>query len=168
MAPYLWLVMELGYLCRLRGIETITLTEANAEADGIMTNRRKRSRDSLVEWTPRLRAVWDAALALRRQTRGAAPELIRPEDRVIFLASGGEPLSKSGLDTAWHRLVKLAMREGILTPEERFSLHDLKLKGGTDAVGDKGQRQDALGVSDVMMKVYDKSVPRVKPSGHAE
>ncbi|GAB3744998.1 site-specific integrase [Lysobacter olei] len=167
-APYLWLVMELGYLCRLRGIETITLTEANAEADGILTNRRKRSRDSLVEWTPRLKAVWDAALALRRQTRGAAPELIRPEDRVIFLASGGEPLSKSGLDTAWQRLVKLAMREGILTAEERFSLHDLKRKGGTDAVGDKGQRQDALGVSDAMMKVYDKSVPRVKPSGFTE
>src|SRR5690606_3726224 len=26
---YLWMMMELGYLCRLRGIETLTLTEAN-------------------------------------------------------------------------------------------------------------------------------------------
>jgi len=80
------------------------------------------------------------------------------------LAEGGEPLSKSGLDTAWQRLVHLALREGVLAPEERFSLHDLKRKGGTDTVGNRAEKQDALGVSEAMMKVYDKSVPRVKPS----
>jgi len=48
--------------------------------------------------------------------------------------------------------------------EDRFSLHDLKRKGGTDTVGTRAEKQDALGVSEAMMKVYDKSVPRVKPS----
>ncbi|MGE8451948.1 MAG: hypothetical protein ACN6OP_15265 [Pseudomonadales bacterium] len=28
----------------------------------------------------------------------------------------------------------------------------------------RGERQDALGVTDAMMKVYDKIVPRAKPS----
>lgn len=162
--PYLWLVMELGYLCRLRGIETITLTEAHGEKEGLRTNRRKGSRDNLVQWTPRLRAVWDAALMLRKKTRGAAPELIRPEDRFVFLAQGGEPLSKSGLDTAWQRLVAAALDEGVITAEQRFSLHDLKRKGGTDIKGNRAEKQDALGVSEAMMKVYDKSVPSVKPS----
>ena len=167
-APYLWLVMELGYLCRLRGIETITLTEANAEEDGLRTNRRKRSRDSLVEWTPRLRAVWDAALELRRATiqRLKRPEMLRAQDRYVFLSQGGEPLSRSGLDSAWQRLIHMAIDENVITAEQRFGLHDLKRKGGTDAAGGKGERQDALGVSDAMMKVYDQSVPRVKPSGH--
>ena len=63
--------MELGYLCRLRSIETITLTEANGTAEGLSTNRRKGSRDNLVEWTPRLRAAWDGALALRRASPNA-------------------------------------------------------------------------------------------------
>ena len=48
--------------------------------------------------------------------------------------------------------------------EDRFSLHDLKRKGGTDTVGTRAVKQDALGVSEAMMKVYGKSVPRVKPS----
>ena len=48
--------------------------------------------------------------------------------------------------------------------EDRFSLHDLKRKGGTDTVGTRAEKQDALGVSEAMMKRYDKSVPRVKPS----
>ena len=96
------------------------------------------------------------------------PEMLRVEDRALFLSQGGEPLSKSGLDTAWQRLIKLAIEKEVIAPEQRFSLHDLKRKGGTEAAGSKGERQDALGVSDAMMKVYDKSVPRVKPSGFTE
>jgi site-specific recombinase XerC len=169
-APYLWLVMELGYLCRLRGIETITLTEANEEAEGLRTNRRKRSRDSLVEWSPRLRAVWDTALEQRKATitRLKRPEMLRAEDRCIFLGQGGEPLTRSGLDSAWQRLIHLAIEKEVITADQRFGLHDLKRKGGTDAAGNRGDRQDALGVTDAMMKIYDQSVPRVKPSGHAD
>lgn len=54
---YLWVAMELAFLCRLSGIETITLTEAHATEEGIQTNRRKNSRDTLVLWSPRLRAA---------------------------------------------------------------------------------------------------------------
>lgn len=42
-------------------------------------------------------------------------------------------------------------------------MHDLTRKGGTDTVGNRAEKQDALGVSEAMMKRYDKSVPRVKP-----
>ena len=163
----MWIVMELGYLCRLRGIETLTLTEAAATADGLVTNRRKGSRDSLVLWDERLRAAWDAALSQRAAIVQARrlPVAMRPEDRRVFLAEGGEPLTKHGLDSAWQRLIRRAIADGVITADERFSLHDLKRKGGTDAAGNKSERQDALGVSDAMMKVYDKSKPRVKPSG---
>ena len=79
-APYLPLVMELGYLCRLRGIETLNLTEAQETPDGIRTNRRKGSRDNVVAWSPRLRAVWNSAMAYRRDIiasqPGDAPALI--------------------------------------------------------------------------------------------
>lgn len=76
---YLWMIMELGYLCRLRGIETLTLTEAQGTAEGLHTNRRKRSRDNLVEWTPRLRSAWDAAIAPRRHHQ--APRAARAASR---------------------------------------------------------------------------------------
>ena len=164
---YLWMVMELGYLCRLRGIETLTLTEAQGTTEGLHTNRRKRSRDSLVEWTPRLRAVWDAAIARRYAIieRHSLPVQMRTDQRYIFLAEHGEPLQKTSLDSTWQRFIQLAISSGVIPAEERFSLHDLKRKGGTDTAGNRAERQDALGVTDAMMKVYDKSIPRVKPAG---
>ncbi|QDH70888.1 site-specific integrase [Marilutibacter alkalisoli] len=164
--PYLPWAMEIGYLCRLRGIETITLTEAHATDDGLRTNRRKGSRDNIVQWTPRLRAAWDAAVAHRRAVfdRRKRPELLRPQDRTVFVGENGEPLAKSSLDSAWQRMIQKAMKAGVITEETRFSLHDLKRKGGTDTVGTRAEKQDALGVSEAMMKVYDKSVPTTKPS----
>ena len=84
--PYLWMIMELVYLCRLHGIETLTLTESQAKEEGLQTNRRKRSRDSLVEWSPRLRAAWDAALARRDAIikRHKLPVQLRPDQRFLI------------------------------------------------------------------------------------
>ena len=165
-APYLWIVAEIGYLCRLRGIETNTLVESQGEPIGLRVIRRKGSRDNIVEWTPRLREAWDAALALRRAVldRRKQPDQLRPENRVLFISEDGEPLSKHGLDSAWQRLIKSAIKDAVITEDQRFGLHDLKRKGGTDTPGNIADKQDALGVSAPMMKVYDHSVPVVKTS----
>ena len=52
--------MEIAYLCRLRAVEVVNLTEANALEAGILTNRRKGSRDNVVRWNARLRHAWSA------------------------------------------------------------------------------------------------------------
>lgn len=59
----------------------------------------------------------------------------------------------------------MTLRERVIQEDQRFGTHDLKRKGGIDTEGNRAERQDALGVSDAMMKVYDKSVPKVQPSG---
>lgn len=48
LSAYLWYVMDLAYLCRLRGIEVVTLADAHETAEEIQTNRRKWSRDNVV------------------------------------------------------------------------------------------------------------------------
>lgn len=145
---------------------TITLTDANAHDEGLHTNRRKRSRDSLVEWSPRLKAAWEAGLVLRQAVidRHALPVQMRAEHRLLILAHHGEPIQKSSLDSAWQRFIQMSLREGVILGHQRFGIHDLKRKGGTDTDGNRAERQDALGVSGAMMKVCDKSVPMVKPS----
>lgn len=166
-APYLWIVMELAYLLRLRGIEVITLTDANALEDGVITNRRKGSRDNIVRWTPRLRAAWKAALAYRERTisKQSRPVPLRPQDRPLLLSQEGTPLRKSSMDTAWQRLAHMAMREGVLTTEQRFSLHDLKRKGITDTPGTRADKQLASGHrNESMLDVYDLSIPIVNPA----
>lgn len=164
---YLGYVMELAYLCRLRGIEVVTLTDENELESGILTNRRKGSRDNIVRWTPRLRKAWDNAKAYRAKIwakrKTAIP--IVPARRNIIVASHGGPLRKSSLDTAWQRFITLALFDDIITPEQRFALHDLKRRGITDTIGTRADKQEASGHRDPkMMDVYDYSLPTVSPS----
>lgn len=164
---YLSYVMEIGYLCRLRGIETITLTDAHELADGVMTNRRKGSRDNIVRWTPRLRAAWDGAKAYRAKVWASKSTVVpmRPDRRYLIVASHGGPLRKSSLDTAWQRFITSAIEDGTLTAEQRFGLHDLKRRGITDTAGTRADKQEASGHRDgAMMDVYDLSVPTVNAS----
>ncbi len=72
-------------------------------------------------------------------------------------------MSKGGLDSAWQRFVHAAIKDKTIAEEQRLSLHDLKRKGGTDTTGNVADKQTALGVTEAMMKVYDLSVPQVKP-----
>ena len=165
---YLASVMELAYLCRLRGIEVVTLTDANELQEGILTNRRKGSRDNIVRWTPRLRSVWEGAKALRARVweRRKTPIPMAASKRFIIVASHGGPLLKTSLDTAWQRFITLAIADGDIDQEDRFALHDLKRRGITDTVGTRAEKQEASGHRDSkMMDVYDYSLPLVAPSG---
>ncbi|KPY57621.1 tyrosine recombinase XerC [Pseudomonas amygdali] len=166
-SPYLWYAMEIGYLCRLRGIETITLTDQNELDEGVLTNRRKGSRDNIVRWTPRLRAAWDAAKAVRTDTwqRLKKPVPFRADQRFLIVSASGGQLSKSGLDTAFQRLIVQAIDKGVLTEAQRFGMHDFKRKGITDTAGTRADKQQASGHKDEsMMDVYDLSLPVVNPS----
>ena len=164
---YLTIVMELAYLCRLRGIEVVALTDVNEMEEGLLTNRRKGSLDNIVRWTPRLRSVWDSAKAIRAKTweRRQTAIPIAPSRRHIIVVSHGGPLRKSSLDTAWQRFITLAIADGTITPEERFALHDLKRRGITDTTGNRAEKQEASGHRDQkMMDVYDLSIPVVAPA----
>lgn len=167
-APYLWYVMEISYLCRLRGIETVTLTDANETPEGVLTNRRKGSRDNIVRWTPRLRAAWDAARQVRAEIweKKKMPVPIAAEQRRLIVAAHGGALQKTSLDTAWQRLVTQAIEKGVMTAEQRFGLHDFKRRGITDTEGTRADKQQASGHrSEGMLDVYDLSVPVVNPAG---
>lgn len=52
--PYLPAAMVLAYNVRLRGIEVSTLTDAQILPSGILSNRRKGSRDNVTTWTDEL------------------------------------------------------------------------------------------------------------------
>ncbi len=170
-APYLWICMEIAYLCRLRGIEVITLTDANLLESGVKTNRRKGSRDTIMAWSPRLRDAVQAAIAIRTaaNTARSRPVPLRPEDRPLIVAEDGGPLTKSGFDTAWQRMMRQAVKAGVITEEERFGLHAMKHRGITDTKGNKKDKQTAAGhKSERMTDIYDHDVPVIEPLPGAE
>lgn len=163
---YLWLLIELGYLCRLRPVEVLTLSEAAHTAQGLHTNRRKGSRDSLVIWTPRLRAVWDAAIAQRNViwAQHNYPTPMRPQDRLLLVTDTGNRVNDSTLQTAWQRLMRAAIEAGVITVDQRFGPHDLKRRGITDTPGRSAKLEAGGHRSEQMLDVYDLEVPAVAPA----
>jgi hypothetical protein len=96
--PYIWPAMEIGYLCRMRGIEVISLTDADELPEGLRVSRVKGSNDNVVKWTPRLRNAWNAVLEIRARTlaRVKRPVPLRPESRYAFVSQTAGRTSKRG------------------------------------------------------------------------
>jgi hypothetical protein len=145
----------------------VTLTDANAQKDGILSNRRKGSRDNVTEWSPELRQAWNALEAYRARVwerRGVATPL-RPEDRPLVVSEDGGALTRRALTLAWKRLMRSAIADGVLEEGQRFAMHAFKRRGITDTKG-RAAKQEASGhKTAAMVDVYDFDVPRVRPAG---
>ncbi|MET0008419.1 MAG: hypothetical protein ABW124_11065 [Candidatus Thiodiazotropha sp. 6PLUC9] len=161
---YLWAVMELAYLCRMRGIEVLDLSDANEMEDGLLAERRKGSRDNITKWNSRLRRAWDSLKVIRDEIyeKKGIPIPINKHERYIVVSRSGYRLTKQALDTAWQRVITDALNQGIISESERFSLHDLKRMGVTNTKGTRAEKQQASGHrSAAMLDVYDLEVPVV-------
>lgn len=165
---YLWPIMEIAYLCRLRGIEIVTMNESHYTELGALCERRKGSRTNIAIWNDRLKTAWNSLIARRNAIwkKKKRPIPVKPEDRPLIVTKSGDAIKKSSVNSAWQRFIVSAIDTGVITEQERFSLHDLKRKGITDTEGTRADKQDASGHrSQRMMDTYDKSIPVVKPSG---
>ncbi|AOY62122.1 tyrosine-type recombinase/integrase [Xanthomonas citri pv. glycines] len=165
-SPYLHAVMQLAYNLRLRGVEVTELTDAHADEVGIRSNRRKGSRDNITTWNDELREAWQWLVGYRKDAMSARgrPVELKPEKRRLLVNQSGTPLSKGALDSAWQRMMQMAIREKVIREDQRFSLHGLKHRGITDTVGNRADKQDAAGhKSPQMTQRYDHQVPVVSP-----
>lgn len=61
------------------------------------------------------------------------------------MSQSGTPLRKSSLDSAWQRMIAMALKEKVIDAETRFGLHGLKHRRITDTPGNRGDKQDAAG-----------------------
>jgi hypothetical protein len=165
---YMWICMELAFICRMRGAEVLLLTDAHELEDGLAISRLKGSRDNVVKWNDRLLVAWEAAKALRQRIIDKKKITLSsyPDERFIFVSRLGRPLAKGGFDTAWQRMITGALAANVITEADRFSPHDLKRMGVTYTKGNRAVKQEASGHrSAAMMDIYDKSLPLVSPAG---
>tara|TARA_R100001369_G_scaffold92491_1_gene137885 strand:- start:111 stop:1262 length:1152 start_codon:yes stop_codon:yes gene_type:complete len=165
---YLWVMMEVSYLCRLRGVETRTLTEDKLLENGLQCDRRKGSKGNITVYNDRLLFALNSSITRRDQIWKKQNHVIpkRAEDKLIIVNNAGEAISLDSFHSSWQKFIAFAIIDEIITADERFSLHDLKRKGISDTTGTGSDKKDASGHrSDSMMQVYDKSVPVVLPAG---
>lgn len=152
--PYLAPFIELAYQCRLRSIEVLTLTDANLLRQGILSNRRKGSRDNITQWTPGLRL---AVRLLKRHRNAIWAGRATPITRPLVVSESGDTLTRDGFSVAWQRMMRAAIEAGVITEDQRFTAHGIKHRGLTDsddkaAAGHKSER---------MRQLYDHDVPVV-------
>jgi len=112
--PYLRPMMELAYLCRMRQGEIRRALKSDITPEGFETRRLKGSRDALTEWFDRLRAAVKMALVTPRRIEGV----------YVIQDRNGQPITKTGFDSAWQRL-KVKMEKGGV---EAFNFHDSRRK----------------------------------------
>ena len=179
--PYIWIIMAIAYRCRLRGVEVMMLTDADKLEEGLLGVRRKGSLDTITTWSPELVEAWDAAVAVRKRVfeklsakKGYVVPLLA-KDRPLLVSEKGMPLVKldaegnpedrTTLDSAWQRFMRMAIKDGVLTKEQRFTLHGLKHRGVTDTEGGKAAKKEVSGhKTDAMAALYDHEVPVVAPA----
>lgn len=119
--------------------------------DGITVVRSKNSKTNLVEWSPRLSDVHQAALNLR-----VTRKLISLGDDWLVPGPRGGQLSEATLQAAMQRLKRLMESKGM--EGIYWTLHELKHKGITDAE----DKNIAGHKSESMKQKYDHSRPRNK------
>lgn len=158
-APYLWVVLELAYLCRLRQIEILEMSDDCILKDGVRARRRKGSNDTIVAWSPRLRAAVTEAHRLRAKVWEGRVEPKLPEDRPLLVNERGTRMNRSSLNSAWARAKKVT--------GANWGLHAMKHRGVTDTPGTKADKQLASGHKESrMVDIYDHDVATVStPKG---
>lgn len=164
--PYLWCIFVIGVEMRHRGIETVRLTDADISNEGIRSVRAKGSKANITLWNSQLREAVKFLKDYRAEVweKKRFPIPARPEDRHLFIARTGEPLTKEGFDSNYGKFIRRAIKEGAITEEQRFGPHDLKRRGVTDTEGTRGEKALTTGHKDEsVIDVYDFSVAKVKP-----
>lgn len=106
--------VSLKLLTGRRQGELLKLTRFSEKQSGIAFRilKKRKERELIVQWTPRLRTVWKWLLALPRPSNTAA----------IFIGERGKPVNARSLKSVWYRAMERWERDG----NNRFWEHDLR------------------------------------------
>jgi integrase len=138
--PRMKAFITIAYKCRLRPQEVRNLKNEHKLEEGLLCTRDKGSKNTIVEWDDELKEVvsWSNTIS---------PYIVHD--------GKGYYWKKNSFDSAWRRLMNLAIKSGL---KKKFTAHDLKAKGISD---DEGNAQ--LGAGHIDGRVTE-SVYRRKPA----
>lgn len=142
--PFLAIMMEFAYLCRMRMSEIRTMPIDAPNDIGVSVKRSKKSESELTTWTPRLRKAVENARALFPEA--TSKYLIHNED--------GSMVTENQFRNAWRRTIEKATKQGL---KERFTFHDIKARGVTNH-----PTQHSGHKSERMKAVYVRKAPNVQ------
>ncbi len=133
------------------------IDEVAGEVRSPRAKQRGKMRGEVIEVikiTPNLQRLIDRLKALRAQ-RGV-------DCLYVFPTRDNNAYTARGFKTLWQRCVLLAIEQGVITKEDRFTFHDLRAYYATMHKKDRGHLPNMHKNAAVTAQVYDRSreVPR--------
>lgn len=150
--PMIGYMMDAAWCGGFDGATLRMLERRHVTDTGLLFERPKTGKLQQIDG-PDLVEIIKSALRLKPQIR-----------RFIFCRRGGKQYTPNGLQTAWQRLIRKAIKLKKLDAADRYGLHDLRGKAGSEAESDE-KAKDLLGHSDV--KVTRQHYRRLPQRGEA-
>lgn len=146
------LAAMIAYLTGKAQGQILKLSRQQLSKEGILFGKRKRGAATMVQWSRRLKAYINAAIAM--------PCDIEP--MFVIHNKTGTPYSSDGFKSIWQRL----MNEWVEMGNERFTYHDLRAKTVTD-LSEQGRKASELTghrTESIVKSVYDRRRVRTAPA----
>lgn len=148
---------EYAALAGSRQVEFLDLTWPQVdEAAGVVRVKRAKQRGKkrgevieLIEITPKLAELFGRLRALRAE-RGV-------DCLYVFPTRGNNAYTSRGFKTLWQRCITLAIGEGVITADDRFTFHDLRAYYATQHKRERGGLPDLHADPGTTARVYDRS-----------
>jgi len=166
--------MDLALLTGMSQIDILQLEKRQLLADGILFDRQKTGQAQLIEWNDELRGVIAAIQREKHHTDRKGSVVVElQQKRPLICKRSGRPISSSGFQTAWQRVMTRAVEglraaDGSWTHEpvitERFTFHDLRAKSLSDAKSlEEAQKRGGHADSKITQRVY-RRLPKRAPA----
>jgi hypothetical protein len=139
--------MDLAWCAGLDGATIRRLERRNITETGLLFERGKTGKLQEING-PDLVEILRSALRLPPQLR-----------RFVFCARGGKPYTADGFQSAWQDAIAKAIKLGRLTKEQRYGMHDLRGKAGSEAESDEAAK-NLLGHGDVKVTLRYRRLPQ--------
>ncbi len=151
-SPLIKCLMVLSYLMSRRRVELKNIRLDDLKEDGIYINIAKGNKKLIVAWSIKLKSAVDELLSIRKKIKSI----------YLFSNQKGQPYTDDGLSCLWQKTIVKAVKSGVI--KERFTFHDIRAKGATDAK-DKRHANELLGHTTMAMteRVYIRKPTLVRP-----
>jgi integrase len=144
--PMLGYAMELAWCAGLDGATIRRLERRHITETGLLFERGKTGKLQQIDG-PDLVEILKAALRLPPQVR-----------RFVICARGGKPYTADGFQSAWQDAIAKAIRLGRLDKSQRYGMHDLRGKAGSESESDEAAK-NLLGHGDVKVTQRYRRLP---------
>jgi integrase len=149
--PMLGYAMDLAWCAGLdggtiRSLERRHITETGLLFPRVKTRNQKPGKLQQIDG-PDLVEILKAALRLPPQVR-----------RFVICARGGRPYTADGFQSAWQDAIAKAIRLGRLDKSQRYGMHDLRGKAGSESESDEAAK-NLLGHGDVKVTQRYRRLP---------